>query len=423
MGRKNRDSGHFRPTPVQHIVLHDDKNNKKRFLIVIALIALALVAIAYGTFSYFDSGEGWTTISASSSAGIAESSEFTFQYCLGKTGEDSLVENKALTLIYTDTLKKVTRLFDADSSYEDIHNIYYINHHPNEVIRIEPELYQAFEKLEQYGNRDIYLAPIYEQYTTLFYCNGDEEAIFFDPYVSQDQREYFEEVLSIISKEDSIRVELLGNDRIQLVIDDAYLQYGQELGYTRWIDFYWMKNAFIVDALADTMIQKGYTHGNISSYDGFTRNMDQEEQMYVYPIYDRIENVIYHAGNMQYTGQMSFVWLRDFAMKEVDNRHYYKYRDGTTRTAYIDVKDGFCKNSVNSLLGYSKDQSCVDIMLSLSPVWIAAELSEDQILLLKEEGMDVIYGSDHAIVCTDSKVELVELYEKDNVAFSKKVLE
>lgn len=36
-----------------------------------------------------------------------------------------------------------------------------------------------------------------------------------------------------------------------------------------------MKNAFITDYVADVMIDNGYTLGSLTSYDGFTRNLDQ----------------------------------------------------------------------------------------------------------------------------------------------------
>ena len=57
-------------------------------------------------------------------------------------------------------------------SFDGVKNLYYINQHPNEEIEVEEVLYQAFSLLEKYGNRAIYLAPVYIQYKNLFWLQG-----------------------------------------------------------------------------------------------------------------------------------------------------------------------------------------------------------------------------------------------------------
>ncbi|MCD8014832.1 MAG: hypothetical protein LUG99_16995 [Lachnospiraceae bacterium] len=58
-----------------------------------------------------------------------------------------------------------------------------------------------------------------------------------------------------------------------LFVSDDHLAYAEETGFLSYIDFFWMKNAFIIDYLTDTLIEKGYTQGASSSYDGFDRNL------------------------------------------------------------------------------------------------------------------------------------------------------
>ena len=58
-------------------------------------------------------------------------------------------------------------------------------------------------------------------------------------------------------------------------VSDDYLAFAEKNFISDFIDFSWMKNAFITDYVADVMIDNGYTLGSLTSYDGFTRNLDQ----------------------------------------------------------------------------------------------------------------------------------------------------
>ena len=60
-----------------------------------------------------------------------------------------------------------------------------------------------------------------------------------------------------------------GENQVCLHVSDAYQAYAAEMGYTAYLDFFWMKNAFLIDYLADTIRGEGYQLGIISSKDGF----------------------------------------------------------------------------------------------------------------------------------------------------------
>lgn len=72
-----------------------------------------------------------------------------------------------------------------------------------------------------------------------------------------------------------MNVELLGGNQVKLSVSDDYLAFAEKNFISDFIDFSWMKNAFITDYVADVMIDNGYTLGSLTSYDGFTRNLDQ----------------------------------------------------------------------------------------------------------------------------------------------------
>ena len=77
--------------------------------------------------------------------------------------------------------------------------------------------------MERYGNRAIYLAPVYVQYSNLFGCNDDAETASFDPRQNDEIAEYFAEVISFAGDEDAVDIRLLGDHRIELYVSETVL--------------------------------------------------------------------------------------------------------------------------------------------------------------------------------------------------------
>ena len=239
---------------------------------------IVLLVIASGAFMYALNGlmsndSGWTNIEASSSAEIHCGDDYIFRYYVGAAGVNATAEKKALTLLYTDSIVKVYKIFSSDESFEGITNVYDLNRHPNETMVVDDALYHAFELIAETGNRAIYLAPVYTEYDNLFFCNDDSETVNYDAYQNGEVAAYFSEVAAYSNDPSDVNVELLGGNQVKLSVSDDYLAFAEKNFISDFIDFSWMKNAFITDYVADVMIENGYTLGSLTSYDGFTRNL------------------------------------------------------------------------------------------------------------------------------------------------------
>ena len=77
-----------------------------------------------------------------------------------------------------------------------------------------------------------------------------------------------------------LTLELLGGNQVKLNVADAYLQFAKANEITEFINFYWLKNAFIVDYMAEELEAAGFTGGIISSFDGFQRNLGATKGSY-----------------------------------------------------------------------------------------------------------------------------------------------
>lgn len=395
-----------------------NRTPKWKMILFICLLALGFTSFGYALFQLLSTESGWKEIEANSSQELNCSTDFVFMYNLGASGISATAENKAIVSVYTEATQKAYQLFTVDQGYDGMANVYYINQHPNTEIVVDEVLYNAFELLEDYNDRSIYLAPVYAMYDDIFFVNDVSEAYDYDPYQNEEVARYYEEIARTVQSPNNIQIELLGDNRIILHVSDAYQKYAEEQGITHWIDFAWLKNAFITDFLAETMIENGYTLGSISSYDGFCRNLDESDTEYSFNIYDVVDNVLYDAAVMQYSGAQSIVYLRNYAMNSLDYQHYYQVKSGEVRTLYLDIADGKCKSSLNNLVSYSKQAGCAEVILQLIPIYIAETFDEEALWEL--EDIYSVYCNEHVIYYNDDAVKFTNLFKSDDVNYTTK---
>lgn len=400
-----------------------EKNPKMRFILAIVLVAIAGCAFIYALMSYLGKESGWTTIVARSDSERNCSDEFVFQYFIGASGASASVENKEIQSLYTEATVKAYQLFNSDEVFEGVNNMAYINQHPNEEIEVDKVLYEAFSKLDASGIRNLYLGPVYEAYNGLFSCTEDAMTYDFDPAQNEDVKTFISQSCQYVNNPDAIQLELLGDCKVRLKVSDEYLSFAKQNQVTDYIDFYWMKNAFIVDYLADVMVENNYKFGSISSYNGFVRNLDESDNSYSYNLYDRDAQTVYSAGIMEYEGAHSIVYLRNYRMTELDDQYFYEFQNGDMRTAFISTEDGMDQTSVNNMVSYSTNQGCADILLRMVPVYLSNSFDEAKVESWKADGINSIYYKDHMILYNEDSLSISNLFDEDGVTYTKSFVE
>lgn len=419
MGRSARDN---RPhiKPVEKIQLSEE-NVGLRIAAVVLFLLIGAGALAYAFGQLFAVDPGWQTIEAGTSDGPNCGEEFVFLYELGRSGRSARDESRELAELYTQACRKAFQLFNADESFEGMVNLRDINQRPNEVLEVDEVLYQALESVQEAGDRTLYLGPAVTRYDDLFYCEDDAQLVDFDPRLSLEVAEEYAAAAAFAVDPEQIDVELLGESKIRLNVSKEYLAYAQREGIDRFLDFGWMRNAFVADYLADTMIEAGFTYGTISSYDGFARCLDSREGTYGLPILDWLEDRPIEAGTLEYQGPMSLVTLRYFPAAEGDEHRYYRLKNGEVRTLYLDPYDGgLCKlggDSVGSVVSFSPAHSCAELAMSMGQSYISGVWSGRV-----GSGEIVCWSDSHELVCTSRETVVTNLYEnEDGVRYTLKV--
>lgn len=387
----------------------------RRLLLTIILLLIGGGALAYAVSQFFAPQSEWITIEANSSAGITCAPEFEFLYHLGSGELSPTAERRAVTDAYTRLCRNAFLNFHNQLEEEGVNNLYAINRHPNEELAVDGALYEALAAVERSGDRTLYLGPVYDRYGSLFYCEDDSQLVDFDPRLSPEVAREYQEYAAFARDPQAVRVELLGEDRIRLFVSEEYLEYARREGVESFIDFAWMRNAFIIDYLARELTAQGYTRGVLASCDGFIRCLDESGEEYSLLIYDRQQEKTCSVAVMCYQGPRSIVCLRDFPVNALEETRFYRLRSGEIRTPYVDTADGLCRNAVSSLTGYAGDKGCGEILLELLPVYIADALQEDALEALAKRGIDFVYCGSRTICASEGRTVLSQVDERYQV--------
>ncbi len=412
MRRRGRDSG---ANPVVRPLIKvelDETHHKKRWIWVVGLLVIGLSFLGYAIFSALTKDPGWGQIKPVTATSDSVAGDMILYYELGATDRSPTAEHKELSRLYTEACIEAYRMFSVQQAFDGVQNLYQVNLHLNSPVTVEPALYRAFELMERTGSRILFAAPFYREYGNLFASSDDGYAEQYDPRKSEEVADYFAALSTFTASAEHIRLELLGENTVKLVVSDAYRAFAGENGIEIFVDLHWTRNAFAVDWIAERLMEQGFTHGTLSSYDGFIRSLDERAVEYANPLYGMVireDGQYADIATLRYVGRQSTVYLRAHRLYEYDNM-YYTYKDGERRHPYVDVNDGLCKSATDGMIAYAGDKSCAEILFAMIPVYLSDSLSDSGLADMKHAGISSVYVEGTTVHHNDPEAKLTNVY-------------
>ncbi len=390
------------------------KNVKLRIAAVCILVVVAVVAFGYavGGLLKFDVGEKVIEYSGLNDETVAD--ELTFRYyCDSKSIFNSLTKEYSALTEYS------YRVFAAVGSFDGVSGLAALNSRPNEAVAVEPLLYSALEKLVDAGNRSIFAAPVYTVYQNIFSCTDDAVARENDPEFSEEVRDELERTVAFTSSEQHIKIELLGGDNVRLCVSDEYLAYAAESGIDAFVDLYQLRGAFVVDYIADSLIEKGYSGGMISSQDGYCRTFDDEGK-YSARLFNLASPLkVYEAARLDYTGSVASVMFYSYPLGgEYDEFSYYCYADGTLRHNFIDPETGLCSAKYSEVVFASREDSCADVALAAYDAIVGLRGEQNAVRIAIEEKYSCVFLEQNIIYKVGEIFNVSEIYSDQNIKYT-----
>lgn len=393
--------------PVKRIEL-SEKNIKLRWILIVVLLSIAVVSVIVGLTAMLNVEPGWQEVEASAQNPSC-AGEFVLMYDFSDAGSGATALNKRLTSLYTEAVENAYRIFSADVLEEGLGNVAWLNAHVNESVTVEPALYQALTLAAQYSDRHIFTAPAMPEYNRVFLCENDGEAALYDPARNAETAAWLEALSRYVSDPEMVSLDILGENQVQLNVSEAYLAFAQENEIGTFLDFGWMANAFIADYLADVLTENGFTSGYLASYDGFTRNLDTRGGTYSVNIFDAQGTEVFMPARMHYSGNMSIVFLRNYPLDDLDKWHYYVFESGEIVTAFLDPADCMSKSAVDSLVSYSSDAGCAEILLQIANVFIADDFETETFHTLTDRNIYTVWCEGTELKYNDADLALEQL--------------
>ena len=200
-----------------------DKNKTLRIIAAAILLLIGIIALTSGFMKLLGQEPGWQEIQIKTEERNC-SQEFVLQYYFSDASAAAV--NKQLQATYEDACVKAYQLFTPDEEISGMSNIHYINHHPNEVIAVDPVLYAAFEKMADMPY--LYMGPVYAHYYSIIFNASDEGIAQLDPLTSHEAKAYINQIMDFVLDGRNVRLELLGDNQVKLYVSEAYLTFAAE---------------------------------------------------------------------------------------------------------------------------------------------------------------------------------------------------
>ena len=376
------------------------------------LLAAAAIITAVILISNKEDNSGWQTIDAPSVSGALKNS-FILNYDLSDGSSKDKISD-----IYSEMLKLGYNLYDAGASTAH-GGVATLNKYVGQPTEISDGLYNSLVMMTEKSSRIHYLGPVYEIYKKLFNVTDPTAAPALDPKKNVELAEICNSIAAFASNDAAVKIEILGDHRVQLSVSDEYRELMQNAGLTNYIDFGWMRDAFIVDLIASELKAAGYTNGTISSYSGFTRNLDTDaDQDYTFGLYDKYRNNVYLASSVSYKGALTSVTYKTFAMNKIDSQYLYEYKNGDTTHGYINVSNGMPEAACDVMVFHTKNMTCAELALTTYSYYNRPTEDQRAISGLLNRGIGAIYCDGTTIISTSDEVTIFDLFTSETVNYS-----
>ena len=301
---------------MEHVEVPESHVRLRAILFVLAIL-LAMVAFGFGLNSLLTPETGWKAVEASGS----NSGEITLQYNYGAGAQGTAAERRQVSDVYSTALTQAEQ--QLSQAGNNTVSLYTVSTNPNQTVTVEPILYRALERFCATGSRAIYYGPLYSRYYALFASQYDEAAAEYDPARSSDAGAFAAQIAAFAQNPDQIDLELLGENQVRLNVGKEYLAYARENELDTLLDFGFVKNAFVIDAVADALTDAGLTGAVLTSTDGFSRSLCQGS--FGVNLLEATDSGYRQAAAAAYNGPRSVAALRAFPVDSGDALRFYTY--------------------------------------------------------------------------------------------------
>ncbi len=253
-----------------------NKKNIVKLILFFLFFAVAVFFITRAVWLIVHKEPGWYTIDADADENVPYySSGIEFKYCMTGSSNEITIKLKEVKSAYENSLKTVYKLTDPVNKYENVSNIASINQKRGEDVKISDELFSILSeasdsKGEGYSPTDGVFVHIRDSLIYSEEHNRESEEAFSS--MISDLRDVPDGgvTLTLDEKNGTARLDVTPEMKAFL---DKY-----ELNDCPLLDLGALRRAFILRYVADEMEKQGYRNGNLTSDDGLSVLLSENEE-------------------------------------------------------------------------------------------------------------------------------------------------
>lgn len=379
------------------------KKEKRSIIIRIVLIILLLgviIASIIGIVHSVKVKRGFNRIESDYSTLQSLSEEFEFYYYLDDDNLGSVSKNRTeYTKLYSSSIEKIYMLLDSYNSYENINNVYYINHHINEDIQVEEILYDSLLEIYQLDKTTLLYGNLIEFWDNQFYSIDDQQKRLNDPLNNLVQAQKIED---FIQSYNTISLEFKENHTIHLHVPTELVSKINMNETEHYLDFSIYRNAIIMKYVKKSFIDKGYIDGYIVSNDGYVLFFGGRKNITNFSIFDNYNGYTSDIGSCDLSDCTALVTFYGFPFTSF-YPYYELEREGeTVRRGRMIDEDGYAKMDFDEVYVYG-DMEMNRLIFIGSHIILGQNIDFD--------GCNYLYMKDKTITTNDSNIIVDSSYE------------
>lgn len=292
----------------------------------ILALGIAIFAFTRGAVGIGRKSSGYQLVQTDpDEEAVLFASDFEFRYYLEGTSNEIKQALKELQSVYSPTLCRYYKLLDSEHEYTGYSNLATLNAHIGEDVCVNAELLEilkdAYAKTLEAQGFNMFAGAYYKHWDSILML---EEPMDFDPLVNADEAHRLETLADMTSdlSHFAFRVVDEAKGTVRIDVDDEYMAMLREQEEsTAIVDMNLLREAYILDGVADSLTDKGYTQGYLGSAHGVIVSLP-ESVGGQYVLYGYDGDAITIDGTIDKQPGSAYCTFRNFAVSAEELRYY-----------------------------------------------------------------------------------------------------
>ena len=302
------------------------KHVKLRLVLFILAVVIAVGAIGYGVSSLGKKAPGYYRVEANADEELIRlSRSLDFEYKFQGSSAEINAELRQLQALYGASLRRCSRLLDAESTYTGVINPAEINANLGRELQLGEELFEvltdAWEKTQEGKGYNLFAGPLYAEWNSILILADPEP---FDPTADAGEAERLARLAEMVNDPSNFTFEVVDEARhaVRFDVSEALLTLLRDYELDCPIlDLGLLHDAWLLRLIARELEAQGYDNGYLTAASGVTVSLSGHSGG-EYCLYGFDGKYVEPAAVLPVEGGTAFSLFRAFAM-EGESFGYY----------------------------------------------------------------------------------------------------